>query len=47
MTAAVGECRDAVGAVAKEHDRLIADAAGERLPSDLVGPGGDIPSVTQ
>ena len=47
MTAAVGECSDAVRAVAKQHDRLVADAAGERLCADLIGPGGDVPGVTQ
>jgi hypothetical protein len=31
--------------VAVEDDRLVADAAGEWGFADLVGPGGDVPSV--
>src|SRR6185503_20965552 len=32
-------------AVAEQDDRLVADAARQRLLSDLVGPGGDVPGI--
>ena len=45
MAAAVGERRGPVFAVAEQHQRIAADAAGERFGAEFVGPGGDIPGV--
>jgi bacterioferritin-associated ferredoxin len=45
MTAAVGKCGRLARAVAKQHDRIAADSAGERLVDELVGPRADIPSI--
>src|SRR5262249_45837930 len=48
VAAAVGKRPYAARAVAKQHDRLVADPARQRLPAaDLVRPGGDIPGITQ
>ena len=47
MTAAVGKRRRSARAVAKKHDRIAADAARERLVVEFVGPGTDIPGISQ
>ena len=47
MATAVGKGCRAVLVVAKQHDRLVADAAGDRLRPEFVGPGGDVPGVTE
>jgi hypothetical protein len=47
MTAAVGKCGRLARAVAKQHDRIAADAAGERLVAELVGPCTNILGIAQ
>src|SRR6516164_5953489 len=47
MAAAIREHGGATGAVAKQHDRFIADPTRKRLPADLVRPRRDIPGITQ
>jgi hypothetical protein len=47
MAAPVGQRRGAVCLVAKQHERFVADAAGERFCAELIGPGGDVPDVAE
>jgi hypothetical protein len=47
MTASVGKRCCLARAVAKQHDRIAADTAGERLVAELVSPRTDIPSIAQ
>jgi len=47
MAAAVRKGADFAGSIAEEDDRVVADAAGERLPAGLIGPGGDLPGIAQ
>src|SRR6516165_11520786 len=47
MAAAIREHGGATGAVAKQHDRFIADPTRKRLPANLVRPRRDTPGITQ
>ena len=33
------------GTVAEQNNGVVADAAGERLAADFIGPGGDVPGI--
>src|SRR5207237_10142129 len=47
MATAVGKGCRAVLVVTKQHDRLVADAAGDGLRPEFVRPRGHVPSVTE
>ena len=47
MATAVGERLRLPRAVAKQHDRVAADAAGKRLIAELVGPDADTPGIAK
>ena len=47
VAAAVGQRGGAAVAVAEQHDRVVADAAGERRFAELVTPCGDVPGIAR